>query len=572
LNEGESYTLSGYTNHIANYDGFIGALVNSDKPIIVNTGNALGGFSGSNGRDYTIDQIVPVKEVGSEYIVVEGNGISTTERPMVISTEPNTDVFINGNFHTTLVNAGDYVLINNSNYIGTSHRNMYIYTSKKVYLYQFLAGSTSEATVGMNFIPPLSCFFQREVDLIPSVDEIGNTSYSGDIIAVTRTGATLTVNDNPISQSPETIVGNPNWVTYRLSGYTGDVTIASSDAVSVGLFGFNGSAGFAGYYSGFGAIPKDTDIDVCDTGLTDLFLEIDGNAIEGGVWTNPNGASHSGIFDPSIDVIGSYNYFLNSACAIIDINVTVLNIVPSKNPGLDNSLDICENETPIDLFSQLLGTPETGGEWRNENGTVFDGMFNPAIQESGTYSYGFYDNAPCAIVEAFITINVINLPESIEIVLLTPELSPNSSSIEVHTIGAMGAYEYQLDNGYWQENNTFNEVSNGNHIINVRDLYGCNFSASDTIFTLSYPTFFTPNGDGIHDWWNIEGLDETVVGDIYIYDKYGTLVHQVNPLEKGWDGSYLNREMPSSDYWFRIAYITNEGIGKVFKSHFTLKR
>lgn len=572
LNEGETYTVSGYTTQTGNYTGFIGTLVNSDKPIVVNTGNALGGFPGYNGRDYTIDQIVPVSEVGNEYIVVEGNGNTVTETPMVIATEPDTDVFVNGIFYSNLANAGDYLLISNPNYRGTSHRNMYINTSKNVYLYQFLAGSDSEATVGMNFIPPLSCFFQREVDMIPDVDQIGNTRYEGDIIAVTRSGATLSINGNTISQSPETVIGDSDWVTYRVSGYSGNVSIVSTDAVSVGVFGFNGSAGFAGYYSGFGAIPKDTDIDVCDDGLTDLFLEIDGNPIEGGVWTDPNGTPHSGFFDPSTDILGSYNYFLNSACAVIDVDVNVIRIIPSKNPGLDNALDICENEGPIDLLAQLSGTPDLGGEWRNAEGTVFDGIFDPAIDESGVHSYGFYDNAPCDVVEAFIDINVLNLPESIEAVLLTPELSPNSSSIEVLTIGSEGLYEYQLDDGPWQENNIFNGVPNGNHTVNVRDLYGCNYNASDTIFTLSYPTFFTPNGDGTHDTWKIEGLGETIVGDITIYDRYGRLLHQVDPLERGWDGFYLNKEMPSSDYWFQVTYVADNDENKVFKSHFTLKR
>ena len=59
----------------ANYDGFIGALISSDKPIAVSTGNALGGTLMSNdGQDFNLDQIVSYDQVGSEYIVVRGNG------------------------------------------------------------------------------------------------------------------------------------------------------------------------------------------------------------------------------------------------------------------------------------------------------------------------------------------------------------------------------------------------------------------------------------------------------------------------------------------------------------------
>jgi len=64
LNKGETYTVSGYTDVVANREGFVGALVTSDKPITVNTGNALGSIASFRGQDYGIDQIVPEEIVG----------------------------------------------------------------------------------------------------------------------------------------------------------------------------------------------------------------------------------------------------------------------------------------------------------------------------------------------------------------------------------------------------------------------------------------------------------------------------------------------------------------------------
>lgn len=570
LNAEESYTLSGYMTYKPNYNGFIGALVTSDKPIVVNTGNALGGFE-YNKRDYTIDQIVPISEIGDEYIIVEGNGTSLTERPMVIATEADTEVFVNGNSYATIANAGEYLLIENSQYQGATHRNMYIATSKNVYLYQFLAGDSNEATLGMNFIPPLSCFFQKEVDLIPEVDKIGNSTYEGDIIAVTRKGATVLINGKVTPRIPEDVLGNPDWVTHRFRGYRGSVAITSTDPISVGIFGYNGDAGFAGYYSGFGAVPKDTEIDACDFVLTDLLGEINGNPEPGGAWTDPQGSPHDGIFDPLSDAIGSYNYYLETICETIDVNVNVMNIVMAKNPGRDNSLDVCENEEPFDLFPKLLGMPETGGEWRNSDGIVFDGIFNPARSKAGIYSYGFYGNPPCDALEAFITIKTFDIPERIEAVLLTPVFAANSSSIEVLTIKGDGAYQYQIDDGPWQNTHVFEEVPNGKHIINLRDQYGCGSFLSDTIRTLSYPTFFTPNGDGVNDTWNIEGLDDSYTPEIFIFDKYGKLIKRIDSNGEGWDGSYQNNEIASGDYWFQIFY-TEDGANRAFKSHFALKR
>ena len=39
----------------------------------------------------------------------------------------------------------------------------------------------------------------------------------------------------------------------------------------------------------------------------------------------------------------------------------------------------------------------------------------------------------------------------------------------------------------------------------------------------------------------------------------------------GWDGTYNQEELPSTDYWFTLDY-TENGVAKQFKAHFSLKR
>jgi hypothetical protein len=68
-----------------------------------------------------------------------------------------------------------------------------------------------------------------------------------------------------------------------------------------------------------------------------------------------------------------------------------------------------------------------------------------------------------------------------------------------------GTYEYSLDDGPWQESGTFTGVSAGEHVVNARDINGCGI-ATTTVLVIDYPLFFTPNGDGYHDTWNIVGI------------------------------------------------------------------
>jgi len=88
---------------------------------------------------------------------------------------------------------------------------------------------------------------------------------------------------------------------------------------------------------------------------------------------------------------------------------------------------------------------------------------------------------------------------------------------------------------------------------------------------VNYPKYFTPNGDGVNDTWNITPLKDQTNSVIHIYDRYGKVLTQIFPSGQGWDGSYFGKNMPSTDYWFTVNYI-EDGISKEFKSHFALKR
>jgi gliding motility-associated-like protein len=58
---------------------------------------------------------------------------------------------------------------------------------------------------------------------------------------------------------------------------------------------------------------------------------------------------------------------------------------------------------------------------------------------------------------------------------------------------------------------------------------------------------------------------------IFIFDRFGKLLKQISPLEKGWNGNFNGNPMPSSDYWFLVEY-TENNTPKEIKGHFTLKR
>ena len=87
---------------------------------------------------------------------------------------------------------------------------------------------------------------------------------------------------------------------------------------------------------------------------------------------------------------------------------------------------------------------------------------------------------------------------------------------------------------------------------------------------LGHMKFFSPNGDGINDYWNVLGVSENFQPKtrVYIYDRRGKLLKDLSPLSKGWDGTYNGLTLPQDDYWFHV-YFEN---GKSYSGHFSLLR
>ncbi|WP_051907695.1 T9SS type B sorting domain-containing protein [Flavimarina sp. Hel_I_48] len=156
---------------------------------------------------------------------------------------------------------------------------------------------------------------------------------------------------------------------------------------------------------------------------------------------------------------------------------------------------------------------------------------------------------------------------TIENIAVTDATDNNEAII---TISGTGDFEFALnENGPYQASNVFTNLLPGFYTVFVRATQGCG-TAQQEFNVIGFDKFFTPNGDGYNDRWQVKGINESVQPgtSIRIFDRYGKLLKELNPLSEGWDGTFNGYSLPSDDYWF---YVKLED-GREFKSHFTLKR
>jgi gliding motility-associated-like protein len=119
-------------------------------------------------------------------------------------------------------------------------------------------------------------------------------------------------------------------------------------------------------------------------------------------------------------------------------------------------------------------------------------------------------------------------------------------------------------------NRTIDVNQAGIYTLTVTNEYGCVATDDvEVIIDIGIPNFFTPNGDGYNDTWEIPFLTLEPEAEVSVYDRFGNLLTRYLPAQGNWDGTSKGRDMPTGTYWYIIEV---PGIDKPFKGPVTIKR
>ena len=450
-------------NATNNTNGANGTHITSDKDIVVNCATWLGGNARtgvtptspiSNGRDIGIDQIVPIENVGDEYVLIKGEGVDN-ERTIVVSTASNTELFLNGNStpFATLANAGDYYVITGTEF-HPINQNLYLTSSNPVYLYQTTNGGNSvaydnERQSGLMFLPPVGCSGGKDV-FLPDVDAIG-TAY---INIIANFGANIYVN-GVLQGNGDTISGTSDYVTYKLtSGYSGDVRITSDQLIRVALINLSGNIGASGYFSGF---TKDFNIQTNT-------VNGDNIALEGCIPASFTFGIDAPVSTPTVMTYQVWGSATNGVdYSLIDTSVTI----PAG-----------QTQATIIINSIQDGIPE-GQE------SIFI-VYQPDLCSPLDTAILYIDDAQPIEFTADET-NLTCFENS------TGEILFNAS-------GGFPPYTYEVSGNTGYSNDTINPVTGlaaGTYTIQVFDIYGCKAEALVVGGVFDADTLFLPDGSGV---------------------------------------------------------------------------
>ena len=266
---------------------------------------------------------------------------------------------------------------------------------------------------------------------------------------------------------------------------------------------------------------------------------------------------------------------LNNTC----IAETMFKFIVQSKPEfeLDESAIYCLNLPPI-IVSTFNPSGDYSYEWKDNKGNIVSSKPFAEISSDGDYTVTATSEEGCVSNPKIITIEASSIATlSINDITIIDDSDNNSITISTNNLG-IGDYEFALQKenefmGFYQEEPYFEALSPGIYTVFIRDKNYCGITQLN-VSVIGFPKFFTPNNDGSNDTWKVLGINEFFysTSNIYIFDRFGKLITQINPKGEGWNGAFNGRNLPSTDYWFSVKLIDNLGNIRIRKGHFSLIR
>lgn len=311
------------------------------------------------------------------------------------------------------------------------------------------------------------------------------------------------------------------------------------------------------------------EFDLCDTNLDGL-TAFDLATIQTQIFSSLPAGFTIGLFDSTTSTTPLPSSYTNTTPfqQIIYARITnilncygnipiTLNVNTFPEIISDETIGICNN-TPTNI-----GAP-SGYASYSWNTSPIQTSQTITVSNAGTYTVTITNADGCTKTKTFTVVN-----SEIATITNIDVTDFDENLVATISVTGNGTYEYSLDGITFQNSPVFNLLDSGEYTVYVNDKNNCGV-VIETFYALSYPKFFTPNGDNYNDTWQIKNLEKKGLENskISIFDRFGKLIRQIKPGENDWNGTYNGKQLSSSDYWF-VLELTN---GKTVKGHFSLKR
>lgn len=116
---------------------------------------------------------------------------------------------------------------------------------------------------------------------------------------------------------------------------------------------------------------------------------------------------------------------------------------------------------------------------------------------------------------------------------------------------SMKAYRHNTLQHTWSDIQPLGILNESNNTVFIENLKAADFFApwclanEVPVWEIFLPNAFTPNGDGLNDFFSPIGLNlDKMELNMYIFDRWGGLIYRLDDLNKPWNGCFNNGSKP----------------------------
>lgn len=316
--------------------------------------------------------------------------------------------------------------------------------------------------------------------------------------------------------------------------------------------------------------------DMCDNApQIDLSGSITGDP--GGIWIG-NGMNGS-VFNPSAAGPGNHTitYMVGDSLNCSESNPQIINVLatPIADAGVDD--EVCDTS-----YNLLSNSNISAGYWLANNEGVFfpdSSYINASVSVSSYGTHKFYwfvdQNGLCSSIDSIeVTFNEAPTSDAGQDQYLDFEFETDLSAVSP----AIGVGEWSLISGngdIWNPSDSLSHVSNlmvGENIFRWAVVNGnCPAAEDDVSIFINdiwVPEAITPNGDGVNDYLEVKGIENSE-NHVQIFNRWGQLVYEQSNYQNDWDGYSSDGVMLEDETYFYIIKVNND---RIFNGYIVLKR
>jgi len=456
---------------------------------------------------------------------------------------------------------------------GDTSQTIQVFSSGEYWVKKFFDSSCTDIdTIEVHFLPNPVLNLGNDTVLCPSTIFLldagsgfnyqWNTGSTSQSFHVNTTGTyAVTITDGAGCTASDSISLSFNGNSVSLGN---DTTICIGNSVVI-----NAGPGYSSY--------------LWSNGSTDSTITVNTQGIYTVTVTSPGGCSSAdskviSISDPVIHlgndtlVCGPLNYQLNAGSGftsytwqnnshlqtftVTSVGEYFVSAVNSYGCPASDTIQIQNSNPIVNIGSDTIICSGNSGEIIAGGTGFISYLWNTGetttsitVNENGNYSVTVTDNAGCKDSESKIV--------SID----TPSVYIGTDTSSCNGSGIIFSAGNSFENYLW--NNGSNEesvMSNGEGIysVTVTDINGCTAADDARVnyaecMDIDLPTAFSPNNDGVNDFFHLLNPSDFKSGEIKVFNRWGELCWETNDLNNRWDGKFRGTDCDIDVYVYYMS-------------------